>query len=134
MAGDAPDHVWEPQTTRAAIALSRGASNVIVGGRRRTPPTRTHAPCIRHGARRPAPRAAETNSIGIGVGRIARMLETRWRLDAARVDKIERMAALDAERVAKIERLQALHAEREAPAAHGLLGRCCAARQPYCLV
>jgi FkbM family methyltransferase len=32
MAGDNPDHVWEPQTTRAAIALSRGASNVIVGG------------------------------------------------------------------------------------------------------
>jgi FkbM family methyltransferase len=32
MAGHAPDHVWEPQTTRAAITLSRGASNVIVGG------------------------------------------------------------------------------------------------------
>jgi FkbM family methyltransferase len=32
MAGDAPDHVWEPQTTRAATVLARGARNVIVGG------------------------------------------------------------------------------------------------------
>lgn len=30
--GAAPDHVWEPQTTRAVVALSRGGRNVIVGG------------------------------------------------------------------------------------------------------
>ena len=30
--GAEPDHVWEPQTTRAATVLSRGARNVIVGG------------------------------------------------------------------------------------------------------
>jgi FkbM family methyltransferase len=27
-----PDHVWEPQTTRSVVALSLGASNVIIGG------------------------------------------------------------------------------------------------------
>ena len=27
-----PDHVWEPQTTRLLVALSKGASDVIVGG------------------------------------------------------------------------------------------------------
>ena len=27
-----PDHVWEPQTTRLLTALSKGATNVIVGG------------------------------------------------------------------------------------------------------
>lgn len=27
-----PDHIWEPQTTRLLIALSAGASNVLVGG------------------------------------------------------------------------------------------------------
>ncbi len=27
-----PDHVWEPQTTRAVVALSEGRSNVIIGG------------------------------------------------------------------------------------------------------
>lgn len=26
------DHVWEPQTTKAVVALSKGAKNVIVGG------------------------------------------------------------------------------------------------------
>lgn len=27
-----PDHVWEPQTTRAVVSLSKGAANVIIGG------------------------------------------------------------------------------------------------------
>ncbi len=30
--GNAPDHVWEPQTTKAVVSLSTGAQNVIVGG------------------------------------------------------------------------------------------------------
>jgi FkbM family methyltransferase len=32
MAGDHPDHVWEPQTTRLLVALARRAKNAIVGG------------------------------------------------------------------------------------------------------
>ena len=27
-----PDHVWEPQTTRTIVSLSRGKKNVIIGG------------------------------------------------------------------------------------------------------
>lgn len=30
--GPTPDHVWEPQTTRAVTVLSRGGRNVVVGG------------------------------------------------------------------------------------------------------
>lgn len=29
---DMPDHVWEPQTTRLLLYLSKGAKNVVVGG------------------------------------------------------------------------------------------------------
>src|SRR4051812_49729599 len=28
----APDHVWEPQTTKLLLHLARGARNVVVGG------------------------------------------------------------------------------------------------------
>ncbi|MGL4634810.1 MAG: FkbM family methyltransferase [Beijerinckiaceae bacterium] len=30
--GRVPDHVWEPQTTRSVVALSRGKQNVLIGG------------------------------------------------------------------------------------------------------